>query len=53
MGRRPCEEEGCSKWGIGSTRYCEAHGGGKQLVSGPTVLELVLGQSGALNLRVP
>jgi hypothetical protein len=30
MGRRPCEEEGCSKWGKGSTRYCKAHGGGKR-----------------------
>jgi hypothetical protein len=30
MGKRQCEEEGCSKGGIGSTRYCKAHGGGKR-----------------------
>jgi hypothetical protein len=29
-GRRPCEEEGCTKWGLGSTRHCIAHGGGRR-----------------------
>jgi hypothetical protein len=30
MGRRQCEEAGCSKGGIGGTGYCVAHGGGKR-----------------------
>jgi hypothetical protein len=30
MGRRQCEQEGCSKRGLGSTRNCKAHGGGKR-----------------------
>jgi hypothetical protein len=31
MGRRPCEEEGCSKEAIaGGTGFCIAHGGGER-----------------------
>jgi hypothetical protein len=30
MGKRQCELEGCTKWAIGDTEHCKAHGGGKR-----------------------
>jgi hypothetical protein len=60
MGRRQCEEEGCSKWGIGDTGFCKTRGGGKRFqhagclksaVSGGTPHCKAHGAAGAASTR--